>query len=81
MEKPEHHNIIVFYPEVNGVRESPQQAATDFMVSFWRNQWISQNLMGTGIERTQEFITKSRGLLFVPCITGKSIVLHFGEEA
>ncbi|MFZ0929823.1 MAG: hypothetical protein WAN11_14545 [Syntrophobacteraceae bacterium] len=41
MEKSEHDNVIVFYPEVNGIRESPQQTAPDFLVSFWRNQWIS----------------------------------------
>ncbi len=39
MEKSEHDNVIVYYPEVNGVRESPQQTAPDFLVSFWRNQW------------------------------------------
>jgi len=67
MEKPKHNNVVIaFYPEVYGIRESSQQAAPDFMVSFWRNQWISQNLMGTGIEQTQEFIAKSRGLLLVP---------------
>ena len=39
------------------------------------------NLMSTCIEPTQEFIAESRGLFLLPCITGKSVVLHFGEKA
>ena len=81
MEKSIHNNLIAFYPEVNSIWKSPQQATPKFSIDFSVKQWISWNLTGTGIEHPNEFITEPGSLLFVPGIAYNNIFLHFRKKA
>lgn len=81
MEKPKHNNFVIFYPEVNGLWKSPKQTTPKFSIHLWVKQWIPRNFTSTSIKHSEEFFAKSWCLLFVPCITGNDIFLHFGKEA
>jgi hypothetical protein len=80
MEKPEHYDLVAFYSEVCGVRESSKQTAPESAMNLWINQRIVSNLSSVGIKHPKKFLAKTSGLSFIPCVARNNIFLNFGNE-
>ena len=77
MKQAGHDDLVIFYHEVDRVRESSEQAPPEFIVNFLIKEGMARDITGAGIEHSKEFIAKSRGLRFVPGIAADSIIFDF----
>ncbi len=59
MKKPEYNNPVIFYHEVDSIRESSKQAATEFVINLWIEQWIMKNLTGEGVKHPKKLLAES----------------------
>src|SRR3990172_1146678 len=73
MKETKHYYILILYHEINGIRESPQQTAPEFVVNLRVKKWVPLNLTGAGIKHPEEILTESRGLRFIPNIAAHNI--------
>jgi len=60
MKEAEHNDPVSLYHEINRVRKSPQQAATEFLMNLPVKQWIASNLARASIEHPKEFLSDPR---------------------
>lgn len=60
MKEPKNNNLVIFYHEVDSVRESPEQTAPEFSVNLWVKEWILRDVTGAGIKYPKEFLSKPR---------------------
>mgnify|MGYP006268937789 CR=1 FL=1 len=77
MKQTGHDDLIILHYEVDGVWESSEQAAPEFIVNFTIKEGMTRDIAGAGVEHPKEFIAKSRGLRFVPGIAADSIIFDF----
>ena len=81
MEKAGYDNLIVVDYEIDCVRESPEQATSEFVVNFLVNVGVSGNIRDTGIKHSKKLFTKSRRFQFIPRISVGSIIFDFWQKA
>ncbi len=77
MKQAGHNDLIVFYHEVDSVRESSEQTPPEFIVNFLIKEGMARDITGAGVEHPKEFIAKSRRLRFVPGKAADSIIFDF----
>ena len=57
MKEPKNNNLVIFYHEVDSVRESPQQPAAELTMNLWVKDWVLRNVARTGIKYPKEFFS------------------------
>ena len=77
MKQAGYDNLIIFYCEIDSVRESSNQTTPEFFVHFLMEQGVTRNIAGTGIKHPKKFIAKSRRFRFIPGIAAYSIIFYF----
>jgi hypothetical protein len=66
VEEASYDNLIVVDYEIDCVRESPEQATSEFAVNFLVNEGVSGNIPDTGIKHSKKLFAKSRRFRFIP---------------
>ena len=59
-------NLLVVDCEIDGVRETTEQATSEFIVNFRIKKGVSGNITGTGIKHPKKLFAKPRRFRFVP---------------
>ena len=77
MKQAGHDDLIVLYYEVNSVRESSHQTASEFSMHFLIDEGVTGYIAGASIKHPKEFIAKSRRFRFIPKIAADSIIFDF----
>jgi hypothetical protein len=56
MKQAGYDDLVIFYNEVDSVREPSDQTAPEFVVDFLIKERITGNVTGAGIEHTKKFM-------------------------
>lgn len=74
-------NLLVVDCEIDGVRETTEQATPEFIVNFRIKEGVSGNITGTGVKHPKKLFAKPRRFRFVPRIAAYSIIFDFRQKA
>ena len=77
MEEASNDNLLDFDCEIDGVRETTEQATPEFIVNFRIKEGVSGNITRTGIKHPKKLFAKPRRFRFVPRIAADSIIFDF----
>jgi len=60
MKQAGYDDLVIYYSEVDSVRESSYQTSPEFFVYFLIKEGISGNITGAGVEHAKKIISESR---------------------
>ena len=80
MEEASNDNLLVVDCEIDGVRETTEQATPEFIVNFLIKEGVSGNITGTGIKHPKKLFAKARRFRFIPRIAADGIILDFRQK-
>jgi hypothetical protein len=81
VEKPGYDNLTVPDYKIDGVREAPEQATSEFIINFLVKEGVTGNITDTRIKHPKKLFAKSRRFHFIPQITVDRIIFDFREKA
>ena len=77
MEEAGNDDLLVVDHEIDGVRETTEQATPEFIVNFRIKEGVPGNITGTGIKHPKKVFAKARRFRFIPRIAADSIIFDF----